>query len=146
LAEAESPPVTIEEWWERLVRLDRNLRQSRAEEKVLGNKGATQVARLPEAQLSRGLRPSWNNGNQGGFHGGPRGGLGGDLRRREGGTRGPRPQCNEHGQRMGGIRGASTAECLGTWPDIAGIERRLGKGRRRCQKIRETSKPSAGLP
>jgi len=47
---------------------------------------------------------------------------------------------------MGGIGGASTAECLGTWPDIAEIERRLGEGCRRCQKIRETSKPSAGLP
>jgi len=40
LAEAESPPTTIKEWWERSVRLDRNLRQSRAEEKVLGEKGA----------------------------------------------------------------------------------------------------------
>ena len=39
LAEAESPPTTIKEWWERLVRLDRNLRQSRVEEKVLGEKG-----------------------------------------------------------------------------------------------------------
>ena len=58
LAEAELPPVLIEEWWERLVRLDRNLRQSRAEEKVLGSKGAAQVARPPEAQLSRGFRPS----------------------------------------------------------------------------------------
>jgi len=58
LAEAESPPVTIEEWWERSVRLDRNLRQSRAEEKVLGNKGAAQVTRPPEAQLTRGFRPS----------------------------------------------------------------------------------------
>jgi len=37
--EAESPPVTIDKWWERLVRLDRNLRQSQAEEKVLGQKG-----------------------------------------------------------------------------------------------------------
>jgi len=37
LVEAEAPPATIEEWWERSVRLDRNLRQSRAEEKVLGN-------------------------------------------------------------------------------------------------------------
>jgi len=44
LAEAKSPPVTIDKWWERSVRLDRNLRQSRAEEKVLGNKGAAQVA------------------------------------------------------------------------------------------------------
>jgi len=31
------------------MRLDRNLRQSRAEEKVLGNKGAAWVARPPEA-------------------------------------------------------------------------------------------------
>ena len=64
LAEAESPPVTIEEWWERSVRLDRNLRQSRTEEKVLGSKGAAQVAKPPEAQPSRGFRPPWNNENQ----------------------------------------------------------------------------------
>ena len=83
MAEAEAPLATIEEWWERSVRLDRNLRQSRAEEKVLGNKGAARGARPPEAQPSRGFRPSWSNGNQGGFHGGPRGGLGGDLRKRE---------------------------------------------------------------
>ena len=70
LAEAEPPPVTIEEWWERSVRLDRNLRQSRAEEKVLGGKGAAWVARPPEAQPTRGFRPFWNNGNQGGFCGG----------------------------------------------------------------------------
>ena len=90
LAEAELPPVMIKEWWERSVRLDRNLRQSRAEEKVLGSKGAAQVTRPPEVQLSKGFRPSWNNGNQGGFRGGPRGGLGGDLRRREGqGARNP---------------------------------------------------------
>jgi len=36
LAEAESPPSTIEEWQERAVRLDRNQRQSRAEERMLG--------------------------------------------------------------------------------------------------------------
>ena len=57
LAEAEAPPTTIEEWWERLVRLDRNLRQSRAEEKVLGSKGVMRVARPPEVQPSRGVRP-----------------------------------------------------------------------------------------
>jgi len=67
------------------VSLDRNLRQSRAEEKVLGNKGVVQVARPPEAQPSRGARPFWNNGYQGGFCGGQRGGFSGDLRRREGG-------------------------------------------------------------
>ena len=36
LAEAEEPPTTIGEWQERAVRLDRNQRQSRAEEKMLG--------------------------------------------------------------------------------------------------------------
>jgi len=36
LAEAEEPPTTIGEWQERVVRLDRNQRQSRAEERVLG--------------------------------------------------------------------------------------------------------------
>jgi len=35
LAEAEEPPTTIGEWQERVVRLDRNQRQSRAEKKVL---------------------------------------------------------------------------------------------------------------
>ena len=51
------PPVMIDEWWERLVRLDRNLRQRRAEKKVLGNKGVVWVARPPEVQPSRGFRP-----------------------------------------------------------------------------------------
>jgi len=36
LAKAEEPPTTIGEWQERVVRLDRNQRQSRAEERVLG--------------------------------------------------------------------------------------------------------------
>jgi len=36
LAEAEELPTTIGEWQERAVRLDRNQRQSRAEERVLG--------------------------------------------------------------------------------------------------------------
>jgi len=36
LVEAEEPPTTIGEWQERAVRLDRNQRQSRAEERILG--------------------------------------------------------------------------------------------------------------
>jgi len=39
LAEAELPPTTITQWQERAVQLDRNMRQSRAEERVLGGKG-----------------------------------------------------------------------------------------------------------
>jgi len=102
LAEAELPPVTIEEWWERLVRLDRNLRQSRVEERVLGSKGAARVARPPEAQPSRRFRPSWNNENQGGFHRGQRGELGGDLRRREGGQGVQDPNAMEVDRGWGG--------------------------------------------
>ena len=36
LVEVESSPCTIEEWQEKLVRLDRNQRQSRAKERILG--------------------------------------------------------------------------------------------------------------
>jgi len=36
LAEAEEPPTTIGEWQKRVVRLDRNQRQSRMEERMLG--------------------------------------------------------------------------------------------------------------
>ena len=36
LAEAEEPPTTIGEWQERAVRLDRNQRQSRSEERRVG--------------------------------------------------------------------------------------------------------------
>jgi len=40
LAETEEPPTTIGEWQERAVRLDRNQKQSRAEERVLGRNAA----------------------------------------------------------------------------------------------------------
>ena len=35
LAKAESPPITITDWQERAVKLDRNMRQNRVEEKLL---------------------------------------------------------------------------------------------------------------
>jgi len=40
LAEVEEPLTTIGEWQERAVRLDRNQRQSRAEERMLGRNAA----------------------------------------------------------------------------------------------------------
>jgi len=40
LAEAEESPTTIGEWQERAVRLDRNQRQSRAEQRMLGRNAA----------------------------------------------------------------------------------------------------------
>jgi len=36
LVEAEEPPTTIGKWQERAVRLNRNQRQSRTEERILG--------------------------------------------------------------------------------------------------------------
>jgi len=38
LAEVESLPSTITEWQERMVKLDHSIRQSRAKERVLGEK------------------------------------------------------------------------------------------------------------
>ena len=55
LAEAEEPPSTIGEWQERAVRLDRNQRQSRAEERMLGRNAA---------------RPGGNAQPRGGSYGG----------------------------------------------------------------------------
>ena len=85
------------------MRLDRNLRQSRAEEKILGNKGAAWVARPPEVQPFRETRPFWSNGHQEGFHGAPRGGFSRDLRRREAGGQGVQdPNAMEVNRGWGG--------------------------------------------
>jgi len=62
LAEAEEPPTTIGEWQERAVRLDRNQRQSRAEERMLGRNA---------------VRPGGNAQPRGNFGGGSYGGRGG---------------------------------------------------------------------
>ena len=64
LAEAEEPPTTIGEWQERAVRLDRNQRQSRAEERMLGRNAA---------------RPGGNAQPRGSFGGGSYGGRGGQI-------------------------------------------------------------------
>jgi len=62
LAEAEEPLTTIGEWQERVVRLDRNQRQSRMEERMLGKNMA-----CPGGNVQ------------------PRGGYGGELYRGRGG-------------------------------------------------------------
>ena len=64
LAEAEEPPTTIGEWQERAVRLDRNQRQSRAEERMLGRNA---------------VRPGGNTQPRGGFGEGSYGGKGGQI-------------------------------------------------------------------
>jgi len=64
LAEAEEPPTTIGEWQERAVRLDRNQRQSRAEERMLGRNAVC---------------PEGNAQPRGGFGGGSYRGRGGQI-------------------------------------------------------------------
>jgi len=61
LAEAEEQPSTIGEWQERAVRLDRNQRQSRAEERMLGRNM---------------VYPGGNAQPRGGYRGGSYGGRG----------------------------------------------------------------------
>ena len=69
LAEAEEPPTTIGEWQERAVRLDRNQRQSRAEERMLGRNAA---------------HPGGNAQPREGFGGGSYGGKEGQITWRAG--------------------------------------------------------------
>ena len=93
LAEAEEPSTTIGEWQERAVRLDRNQRQSRAEERVLGRNavhpGGNVQPRGRGSYGGRGRQIMWRMG--GGYRGG--GGEGNMLSR--GGTQmGPRRDPN----------------------------------------------------
>ena len=64
MAEAEELPTTIGEWQERVVRLDRNQRQSRMEERMLERNAAC---------------PGRNAQPRGGYGGGLYGGRGGQI-------------------------------------------------------------------
>ena len=77
LAEAESPPSTITEWQERAVKLDRNTRQSRVEDRSMAGSAWTQGTNAPQG----GVRQGWPQ--RGTFRGGwvPRGGWRGGERR-----------------------------------------------------------------
>jgi len=109
LAEAEEPPTTIGEWQERAVRLDRNQRQSRAEERVLGRSAA---------------RPGGNAQPRGGGSYGGRGGQitwrtgGGNMPNRGGAQTGPRrdPNAMDVDRGRGGDR---TCYVCGKWGHIA---------------------------
>jgi len=73
LAKAEEPLSTIEEWQERVVRLDKNQRQSRAEERMLGRNA---------------VHPGGNAQPRGDYGGGSYGGRGGQIMWRRGETSG----------------------------------------------------------
>ena len=92
LVEAEEPPTTIGEWQERVVRLDRNQRQSRAEERVLGrNTACPEENAQPREGGSyggRGGQIMWRTG------GGYRGGGGVNMSNRGGAQESPRRDPN----------------------------------------------------
>jgi len=92
LVEAEEPPTTIGEWQERAVRLDRNQRQSRAEERVLGRNmvypGGNVQPRGGGLYGGRGRQITWRTG------GGYRGGGGGNMSNRGEAQTGPRRDPN----------------------------------------------------
>jgi len=52
LAEAKTPPTTIVQWQKRAVQLDRNIRQSRAEKKILGGGGGNMVLKGANGDLT----------------------------------------------------------------------------------------------
>jgi len=92
LEEAEEPPTTIGEWQERVVRLDRNQRQSRAEERVLGRNAAcpegNAQSREGGSYRGRGGQIMWRTGE------GYREGGEGNISNRGGAQTGPRRDPN----------------------------------------------------
>jgi len=92
LAEAEEPPTTIGEWQERVVRLDRNQRQSRIEERTLGRNvacpGENAQPRGGGSYGGRGGQITWRTGR------GYRGGGGGNTFNRGRTQVGPRKDPN----------------------------------------------------
>jgi len=92
LAEAEEPPTTIGEWQERVVRLDKNQRQSRVEERMLERNmvcpGENAQPRKGGSYRGRGGQITWRMG------GGYRGGGGGNIFNRGGAQTGPRRDPN----------------------------------------------------
>jgi len=106
LTEAEEPPSTIGEWQERAVRLDRNQRQSRAEERILGRNVARPGGNVQPRGGSyggRGGQITWQAGVP--QTGGNRGG-GGNMFNRGGYQTGPwrDPNAMDVDREMGGDR------------------------------------------
>jgi len=115
LAEAEELPTTIGEWQERAVRLDRNQRQSRAEERVLEKSavrpGGNVQPRGGGSYRGRGGQITWRTEE------GYRGGGEGNMPNREGAQMGPRRDPNAMDVDRG--RGDRTYYVCGKWGHMA---------------------------
>jgi len=126
LAKAEEPPTTIGEWQERAVRLDRNQRQSRAEERVLGRNavcpGGNAQPRGEGSYRGREEQITWRMG------GGYRGGGGGNTTNRGGAQTGPRrdPNAMDVDRGRGGDR---ICYVCGKWGHMAKNRWERHKGR-----------------
>jgi len=117
LTKAEEPPTTIGEWQERVVRLDRNQRQSRAEERVLGKNavhpGKNAQPRERGSYGGRGRQIMWRT--EGEYRGE---GGGGNTFNREGAQMGPRRDPNAMDVDRG-KEGDRTCYICGKWDYIA---------------------------
>jgi len=117
LVEAEEPPTTIGEWQERAVRLDRNQRQSRIEERMLERNvacpGRNAQPRGGGSYGGRGGQIMWRTGV--GYRGG---GGGGNTFNREGAQMGSRrdPNVMDIDRERGGDR---TCYVCGKWGHMA---------------------------
>jgi len=109
LAEAEEPLTTIGEWQEKAVRLDRNQRQSRIEERILGRNTAC---------------PGGNTQPRGGYRGGSYGGRGGQIMWRTGGpsTEGGYRERGENTFNRGGTQTGPRRD-----PNTMDIDREKGR-------------------
>ena len=135
MAEAEEPPTTIGEWQERAVRLDRNQRQSRVEERMLGRNavhpGENAQPRGGGLYGGRGGQITWR------MEGGYRGGEEGNMFNRGGAQTGPRRDPNTMDIDRGKGRDRTCYVC-GKWGHIAKNCWERHKGR-----VVETSQESA---
>ena len=116
MAEAEEPPTTIREWQKRTVRLDRNQRQSRMEERMLGRntvcpEGNVQPREGGLYERRRG-QITWRT------EGGYRGGEEGNMFNRGGTQMGPRRDPNAMDINRGG-RGDRICYVCGKWGYMA---------------------------
>jgi len=116
LAEAEELPTTIGEWQERAVRLDRNQRQSRMEERMLERNmacpGGNAQPREGGLYRGRGGQIAWRTEE------GYRGGGEGNMLNRGGTQMGPRrdPNAMDINRGRGGDR---TCYMCGKWGHMA---------------------------
>jgi len=140
LVKAKEPPTTIGEWQKRAVRLDRNQRQSRIKERMLGRNvvhlGRNEQSRGGGSYRGRGEQIIWRMG------GGYRGEGGGNTSNRGGAQMGPRRDPNAMDVDRG-REGDRTCYVYGKWGHMAKNCWERHKGRV-VETLHESAKESGG--